>query len=91
MESGHQTPSRDQKIFNLNLSTETISLYLLCCGIKDAGITLTTKNILERWNGTEEGFQKAMKELEDRNIISKIMTDGNQHDAFHLKDVHGWR
>jgi hypothetical protein len=43
MESGQQTPSRDQKIFDLKLPTETISLYLLCCGIKDAGITLTNK------------------------------------------------
>jgi hypothetical protein len=52
MESNHQGPSREQKIFNLGLPTETISLYLLCCGIKDAGMTLTTRNILERWNGS---------------------------------------
>ena len=91
MQSGHQTPSRDQKIFDLNLPTETISLYLLFCGIKDAGISLTTKNILERWNGSEEFFQKVMKELEDRNIISRILSDGNKNDAFQIKDVHGWR
>jgi len=91
MESGHQEPSRDKRIFELKLPTETISLYLLCCGIKDAGITLTTKNIIERWNGSEEVFQKAIKELEDRNIISRILSDGDKNDAFQIKDVHGWR
>jgi hypothetical protein len=91
MESGQQTPSRNQRIFDLKLPTETISLYLLCCGIKDAGITLTTKNILERWNGSEEVFHKAMKELEDRNIISRILSDGNKNEAFQIQDVHGWR
>jgi len=91
MESGHQEPSRDKRIFELKLPTETISLYLLCCGIKDAGITLTTKNIIERWNGSEEVFQKAIKELEDRNIMSRILSDGDKNDAFQIKDVHGWR
>lgn len=91
MESDHQTPSRNQKIFELNLPTETTSLYLLCCGLKDAGLTLTTKNILERWNGSEEIFLKSMKELEDRNIISRILSDGGKNDAFQIKDVHGWR
>jgi hypothetical protein len=91
MVSDTKAPSRDQRIFDLNLPTETISLYLLCCGIKDAGVTLTTKNILERWNGSEEAFQKAMKELEDRNIISRILSDGDKNDAFQIKDVHGWQ
>ena len=91
MESNHQGPSREQQIFNLGLSTETISLYLLCCGIKDAGVALTTKNIMERWNGSESGFQKAMEELEIRNIIARILSDGKNNDVFQLKDVHGWR
>lgn len=91
MESDHQTPSREQRIFELKLPTETISLYLLCCGIKDAGISLTTKNILERWNGSEEVFQKSMKDLEDRNIISRILSGAGNNDAFQIKDVHGWR
>jgi hypothetical protein len=91
MESNHQGPSREQKIFNLGLPTETISLYLLCCGIKDAGMTLTTRNILERWNGSEVDFQKAMEELEKRNIISRILSDGENNDAYQIKDVHDWR
>jgi hypothetical protein len=91
MESDQQMPSRNQRIFDLKLPTETISLYLLCCGIKDSGITLTTKNILERWNGSEEVFYQAMEELEDRNIISRILSNGNKNDAFQIKDVHNWR
>ncbi|MFO8083983.1 MAG: hypothetical protein R6U27_06675 [Desulfobacterales bacterium] len=91
MESNHQGPSREQKIFNLGLPTETISLYLLCCGIKDAGMTLTTRNILERWNGSEADFQKAVEELEKRNVISRILSDGENNDAYQIKDVHDWR
>lgn len=91
MEFNNQGPTREQKIFNLGLPTETISLYLLCCGIKDAGMTLTTKNIMERWHGSESDFHKSMKELEDRNIISKILSDGENKEVFQIKDVHGWR
>jgi hypothetical protein len=91
MDSDQQMPSRNQRIFDLKLPTETISLYLLCCGIKDAGITLTSKNILERWNGSEEVFYQAMKELEYRNIISRILSNGNKNDAFQIQDVHNWR
>jgi hypothetical protein len=50
---------KSSKNFRIKLPTETISLYLLCCGIKDAGLSLTTKNILERWNGTEESISKS--------------------------------
>jgi len=91
MESDNRSPSRNQRIFELKLPTETISLYLLCCGIKDAGITLSTKNILERWNGSEEIFKKSMEELESRNIISRILSDGKKNDVFMINDIHGWR
>jgi hypothetical protein len=91
METNEQGPSMNQRIFELGLPTETISLYLLCCGIKDAGLTISTKNILERWNGSKQDFSTCARDLENRNIVERILSDGDGHEVFRLKDVHGWR
>ena len=91
MPESHQGPSMNQRIFELGLPMETVSLYLLCCGILDADLTLSTKNILERWNGSEEDFRKSAQELEKRNILEKALSDGDGNDVFRVKDVHGWR
>ena len=91
MSASNQGPSMNQRIFELGLPMETVSLYLLCCGILDADLTLSTKNILERWNGSEEDFGKSAQELEKRNILKKALSDGNGNDVFRVNDVHGWR
>jgi len=44
----------DRKIFDLKLSVETVSMYLLCCGLVDSGATLSTRNLADRWNGNAE-------------------------------------
>lgn len=91
MEHGEHGPAMNQQIFNMGLSVETISLYLLLCGLKDAGVTLSTKNILERWNGSYDSFKACMEELEQKNIVSPVISDGENNEIFRLKDVHGWQ
>ena len=56
MANQHQPPAMSQKIFDQNLSTETISVYLMCCGLTDAGSTLSTANLLEIWNGSDSSL-----------------------------------
>jgi hypothetical protein len=81
----------NQKIFQMGLSTETVSLYLLCCGIADSGATLSTKKLLEIWNASPEAMNESFLELEDRGIVSRIISDGKTHHIYKLTDEHDWK
>jgi hypothetical protein len=84
-------PAMDQAIFNLGLSMETISVYLLACGLADAGKPVTTKNLTELWNGTADSLDQGLRELEQRNIIARVLSDGNDRAAYQVKEVHHWK
>lgn len=81
----------NQKIFNMGLSTETISLYLLCCGLADAGATLSIKNLLEIWNASPEAMNDSFLELENRGIVLKIISDGKANHIYKLTDEIDWK
>ena len=81
----------DQKIFNIGLSVEIVSLYLLCCGLADAGSAISKKNILEIWNSSEEELRDSLQKLEEKNILLKILSDGKENDIYKLADVKQWR
>jgi hypothetical protein len=81
----------DQKIFNIGLTMETVSLYLLCCGLADAGSTISKKNILEIWNSSEEELRDCFRTLEEKKILLRILSDGKEHDVYKLIDVKHWR
>ena len=91
MHTHDKTKSMDQKIFNIGLSVEKVSLYLLCCGLADAGSTITKKNILKIWNGSEEELRDCVRTLEEKNILLRILSDGKEHDVYKLTDVEQWR
>lgn len=79
-----------QKIFQMGFSTETVSLYLLCCGLEDAGTTLSVKNLLEVWNAAPEVMQTSFQELEDRGVVKRILSDGKNH-IYKLNHVEAWK
>ncbi len=91
MHTHDNTKSMNQKIFNVGLSVETISLYLLCCGLTDAGSTISKKNILEIWNSSEEELRESLHTLEEKNILLKILSDGKEHDVYKLVDAKQWK
>ena len=91
MHTHDKTKSMDQKIFNLGLSVEIVSLYLLCCGLADAGSTISKKNILGIWNSGEEELRDCLHTLEEKNILLRILSDGKEHDVYKLIDVEQWR
>ncbi len=64
-----------QKIFQTGLSVETISLYLLCRGLHDAKTTISKKNLLKIWNGSEAGLAQSLGILCEKNILKKILSD----------------
>ena len=90
MVNQHQPPSMNQKIFSLGLSTETLSAYLMCCGLTDAGSTLSTTNMLEIWNGSEASLLEGLGTLEERKILKKIISDQDSRDIYILTDTADW-
>ena len=84
-------PTMNQAIFNIGLSMETISVYLLVCGLTDAGRNVTTRNLIDVWNGTEAALDQGLLELEDKHIISRIITDGGENTVFKVMGIQRWK
>lgn len=90
MDSRNQTPAMNQEIFNLDLSVETVSVYLICCNLSDNNTAISTKNISSMWNGTEALLSKGLEDLEERNILRKIISDGEEKNIYQLSDLKDW-
>ena len=91
MHSQNQTPAMNQEIFNLGLSVETVSVYLICCNLSDNNTVISTKNLSSMWNGTEMLLIKGLKDLEERNILRKIISDREEKNIYQLSDVKDWK
>jgi hypothetical protein len=91
MDSQNQTPAMNQKIFNLDLSVETVSVYLICCNLSDNNTVISTKNLSSMWNGTEALLIEGLKDLEERNILRKIISDREEKNIYQLSDVKDWK
>lgn len=91
MNNDHTKPSMNQDIFKLGLSVETISVYLLCCGLTDQGAVISTKNLLGVWNGSPEALYEGIKILEERNILLKIISDREDKNVYKLTDIKSWK
>ena len=84
-------PAMNQDIFRLCLSVETISVYLLCCSFSDNGAVISTKNLIEVWNGTSEALFEGIKELEKKNILLKIISGGEDKNVYKLTEYKSWK
>ena len=84
-------PSMNQLIFQMSLSVETISLYLLCCGLIDAGRSITTVNLEQVWNGTPAALAEGLRCLEERNILRRRLSDRQGRRAYQLTGVEHWK
>ncbi len=61
----------DQRIFNLNLSVEATSLYLLMVALADGGTHLVRENILPLWNASPPELEAAFQELKQRGVAGE--------------------
>jgi hypothetical protein len=84
-------PSMNQLIFNIGLSVEIISLYLLCCGLVDAGRNITYRNLVEIWNDTPESLAEGLQFLERKNILRRIFSDQPDRSAYQLTGIEHWK
>lgn len=80
-----------QQIFKIGLPVKTISAYLLCCGLEDADQTITTQQLLDIWNSSDEELDKALKDLEEKNIVKKIISDQKETNIYKLMDEKSWK
>ena len=76
MVDGIPHPSRHEHIFHRGLPTETVSLYLLCCGLVDAGIQATRVTLGERWNAGADQLTASLEALLADGIIA--VEDGTE-------------
>jgi hypothetical protein len=80
-----------QMIFNMGLSVETISVYLLCCSFYDSGTTISTKKLSDVWNSTKDVLCQGLEELEKRNIIRQVISDQKETAVYRLIDAKDWQ
>ena len=63
----------DRAIFDVKMSVEAISLYILLCALMDGEQPPTLENALPKWSGTEESLLAAAEELIGRCIINGVI------------------
>ena len=81
----------DREIFNIGLAVETISLYLLCCGLLDAGASPSKELLRSRWNASPQAFEASLKELEEKKIIRRIPSQGPDGEEFQPTSRSRWQ
>ena len=87
--SEHNHPTRDSRIFDLGLSVETVSLYLLISGLTDEGKSPTREEIKQIWNASQAALDNSLAELERKNIIRRF-TAGDGRVTYGVVDSSGW-
>ena len=60
----------DRAIFELNLSIEATSLYILLCALMVGGQPPTIEEALPKWAGTEKTLMAAAEELIGRCVLN---------------------
>ncbi len=83
-----QAPAVNQRIFQMGLSVETVSAYLLICGLADGGQPLTFETLLDKWNGIPADLQTSLETLQNKNIV-RIRQEPEP--VYELTDPHEWR
>ena len=91
MEEPSGQPAMNQKIFDMGLSTEAVSLYLLCCHLQDTRTTISKKNISGLWNGTKEALSQGIENLEKRQILSCTLSADGGNAVYQLNGTRQWK
>jgi hypothetical protein len=83
-------PAMSQKIFSMNLDVETVSLYLLCCAVADAGAAITRSTLQEKWNGSRAALERELDRLAARNILRRDDTMDEDEAVYRVEDEKKW-
>jgi hypothetical protein len=91
MNSNSVGPAMSQKIFSMNLGVETVSLYLLCCAVADAGAAITRTTLQGKWNGNPTALEQELRQLESRNILGSDGKDAHGEPVYRIVEEKQWR
>ncbi len=80
-----------QRIFDIQLSVETTSLFLLFEGLSVDKSNVSTQEVFNVWNSTEALFKKGLEELEERNIIVRVLADSEHNGYYRLVNNNRWQ
>ncbi len=69
----------DRAIFDLKVSVEATSLYILLCALMDGGQAPTLENARQKWTGTEESLLAAAQELVRKCVITGAVYNPRRH------------
>lgn len=69
----HAEMNMDRAIFDLTISVEATSLYILLCALLDAGEEPNLENAAAKWTGSPEALVEAARELIERCIIAGVV------------------
>jgi hypothetical protein len=79
----------DRKIFDMQLSVEATSLYILACAVVEQGEQPTLERLRAQWNGTPAQLRTAARELIARAIANLDGPFEHGH-PLHLNDRNNW-
>jgi len=82
--------SMDRRIFEMGLATEAVSAYILCCSLTDQGASVSVKNLLTIWTGSEESLRQSLDTLEAALIIEPLLSDESGGKVYHLSSQEWW-
>ena len=91
MNSNSAEPAMRQKIFSMGLGVETVSLYLLCCAVADAGAAITRTTLQGKWNGNRTTLEQELRRLESRNILANDGEASQGEPVYRMMDEKKWR
>jgi hypothetical protein len=79
----------DRKIFEMNLSVEATSAYILICTLAESGTPVTIESAASFWNDSHEALTRALEELDRRRVIYQEL-DSNQMRQYFPKPSNLW-
>ena len=80
----------EQKIFDVGLPLETVSLYLLCCALADADTPISTRSLLAKWNADRETLTRGLDTLVERKILEPKVSDRQGNSVYRVLDATQW-
>ena len=88
--SEHFHAVMDRAVFNLGLSVEGTSAYILLTSIVQENARPTREALLARWTSTDEKLERALAELAERNVIQNKTGPGDEA-FYHPNPSSVWR
>jgi hypothetical protein len=80
----------DRAIFNLKISIEATSAYLLLCALLDEARPSSMAEIRSLWNGAPESLERALEELLQRRVIERTLLGTDDH-RYRVRPSREWR